>query len=190
MNTTIKYVIGLVVIAVLATAIVTIIRTHPQVPGPGNGGAVACTMEAKLCPDGSSVGRTGLRCEFAACPGADAFAWKFGTYAGTYVTAQDWPPHIQKTNDAFSCTVAGAESERAGQTALRAIGNRLYCVTVVSEGAAGSTYRQYAYATAVGQGTQIAMFTFRFPQCMNYDEPKRSACQSEQAAFSADSLIQ
>jgi hypothetical protein len=30
---------------------------------------VACTMEAKLCPDGSAVGRTGPRCEFAPCPG-------------------------------------------------------------------------------------------------------------------------
>ena len=29
----------------------------------------ACTMEAKLCPDGSSVGRTGPNCEFAPCPG-------------------------------------------------------------------------------------------------------------------------
>src|SRR4051812_22427583 len=28
----------------------------------------ACTMEAKLCPDGSSVGRTGPNCEFQACP--------------------------------------------------------------------------------------------------------------------------
>lgn len=30
---------------------------------------VACTMEAKLCPDGSSVGRQGPNCEFSACPG-------------------------------------------------------------------------------------------------------------------------
>lgn len=29
---------------------------------------VACTMEAKLCPDGSSVGRTGPDCAFALCP--------------------------------------------------------------------------------------------------------------------------
>lgn len=28
----------------------------------------ACTMEAKICPDGSSVGRQGPNCEFAACP--------------------------------------------------------------------------------------------------------------------------
>ena len=31
---------------------------------------MACTMEAKLCPDGSSVGRSGPKCEFAACPTA------------------------------------------------------------------------------------------------------------------------
>lgn len=29
---------------------------------------VACTMDAKICPDGSSVGRVGPNCEFAACP--------------------------------------------------------------------------------------------------------------------------
>lgn len=29
---------------------------------------VACTMEAKLCPDGSSVGRSGPKCEFLPCP--------------------------------------------------------------------------------------------------------------------------
>ena len=29
---------------------------------------VACTMEAKICPDGSAVGRTGPTCEFAPCP--------------------------------------------------------------------------------------------------------------------------
>ena len=28
----------------------------------------ACTQEAKLCPDGSAVSRTGPNCEFAACP--------------------------------------------------------------------------------------------------------------------------
>lgn len=27
-----------------------------------------CTLEAKICPDGSAVGRTGPSCEFAPCP--------------------------------------------------------------------------------------------------------------------------
>lgn len=29
---------------------------------------IACTQEAKQCPDGSFVGRTGANCEFAECP--------------------------------------------------------------------------------------------------------------------------
>jgi hypothetical protein len=39
-----------------------------------------CTMEAQICPDGSSVGRSGPNCEFAACPVATVptdFVWKF-----------------------------------------------------------------------------------------------------------------
>ncbi len=34
-------------------------------PGPG---PVVCTMEVKLCPDGSYVGRTLPKCEFKECP--------------------------------------------------------------------------------------------------------------------------
>lgn len=33
----------------------------------GNGNTV-CTMDAMMCPDGTSVGRVGPNCEFAACP--------------------------------------------------------------------------------------------------------------------------
>lgn len=33
---------------------------------------IACTMEAKLCPDGSYVGRSGPNCEFTKCPEAVA----------------------------------------------------------------------------------------------------------------------
>jgi|GEM_PF-5415898 len=33
---------------------------------------VGCTEEAKLCPDGSSVGRVPPRCEFAPCPGGNS----------------------------------------------------------------------------------------------------------------------
>ena len=38
----------------------------PITPSPQ---PVACTMDAKLCPDGSAVGRTGPDCEFPPCPG-------------------------------------------------------------------------------------------------------------------------
>jgi len=39
---------------------------YPQPSAPK--GPVACTEEAKVCPDGSAVGRTGPNCEFAQCP--------------------------------------------------------------------------------------------------------------------------
>lgn len=35
---------------------------------PVDSGSVACTEEAKLCPDGTSVGRQGSNCEFPECP--------------------------------------------------------------------------------------------------------------------------
>jgi len=39
--------------------------------GNGSGGSddTICTMDVKLCPDGSSVGRVAPSCEFAPCPG-------------------------------------------------------------------------------------------------------------------------
>ena len=37
-----------------------------------SGKGIACSLEAKLCPDGSAVGRTGSSCEFAPCPPPNA----------------------------------------------------------------------------------------------------------------------
>lgn len=42
--------------------------------GPKPGEPVFCTMDAKICPDGSAVGRVGPNCEFAPCPGATSTA--------------------------------------------------------------------------------------------------------------------
>jgi hypothetical protein len=40
---------------------------HPGIEDQ-DGDGVVCTQEVKECPDGSYVGRTGPRCDFAACP--------------------------------------------------------------------------------------------------------------------------
>jgi hypothetical protein len=56
-----------VIIIVLALAILGglwAVTTRTAVAPVGQG----CTMEAKLCPDGSAVGRTGPNCEFTECP--------------------------------------------------------------------------------------------------------------------------
>jgi len=45
--------------------------TVPAVVDDGSTGSttIACTMDAKICPDGSAVGRVAPSCEFAPCPG-------------------------------------------------------------------------------------------------------------------------
>jgi len=41
---------------------------RPVRPLPEEKNSVVCTADAKLCSDGSYVGRAGPNCEFAACP--------------------------------------------------------------------------------------------------------------------------
>lgn len=49
----------------------------------GNSSIKACTEEAKICPDGSAVGRTGPNCEFAACPSEDSQTVNWKMYKNT-----------------------------------------------------------------------------------------------------------
>lgn len=56
-----KFTYILLAIIIIAVAITTI--KHQKVIAP-----VACSQEAKICPDGSAVGRIGPMCEFSACP--------------------------------------------------------------------------------------------------------------------------
>ncbi len=60
-------VISVIVIAGIGVAW-TLTKKETPPPGVGTGLPKACTMEAKICPDGSAVGRTGPNCEFAPCP--------------------------------------------------------------------------------------------------------------------------
>jgi len=79
---------------------ITAQKKYTFVPRTGNdnqdGGAVACTMEAKICPDGSSVGRSGPNCEFAPCPETDITSgWK------SFITA-DFPGEFKFPEKAYA----------------------------------------------------------------------------------------
>ncbi|MEK7180224.1 MAG: hypothetical protein AAB706_02005 [Patescibacteria group bacterium] len=52
------------IVTVTALAVVGFFIFTTQISGP-----VACTLEAKICPDGRAVGRVGPMCEFAECGG-------------------------------------------------------------------------------------------------------------------------
>lgn len=73
MKTTLIVLIVLVLIGGIAFAMT---RNTP------NSEAVICTMDAKLCPDGSYVGRVGPNCEFALCPGASTSTDEMATTTG------------------------------------------------------------------------------------------------------------
>ena len=61
-----KLVIGIVAVFVLIVA--GIAGAYFFLTTKNDVGPVACTAEAKVCPDGSFVGRTGPNCEFEECP--------------------------------------------------------------------------------------------------------------------------
>jgi hypothetical protein len=52
-------------------------------------GPYACNADAMICPDGSSVGRQGPQCEFAACPPASATSTRVSTYMGGNVVGMN-----------------------------------------------------------------------------------------------------
>ncbi len=164
---------------------------------------VACTMEAKLCPDGSYVGRTGLNCEFALCPVANTQNWEIFSdirkgikfqypkqLPFKYIYTIDWPPQIQILNNPFSCAEAGTETDRAGGTIKEPINGQTYCVTKETQGAAGSIYTMYAYAFPFEQNkTAIFTFSLRFSQCANYEDPNKAECETERASFDTNLVI-
>ncbi len=67
-------IIGILVLAVMVIQISGQWKKEYTVPKPTNtyninsNNGVACTDDAKQCPDGSYVGRTGPQCQFADCP--------------------------------------------------------------------------------------------------------------------------
>lgn len=60
-------VIGTVIFMILLAFLSTYLLRNGSTTEPVDG-SWACTADAKLCPDGSSVGRTPPYCQFAPCP--------------------------------------------------------------------------------------------------------------------------
>lgn len=73
---------------------------------------VACTQDAKVCPDGSSVGRVGPNCEFAECPTEEVDEtanWK--TYTNQQLNYQIKYPPDAKLIDPTWNTIAEKPSD-------------------------------------------------------------------------------
>ena len=63
-------ILGLVAVAAIVYVAVAMKDKNSSDTGNGSDGEnVYCTLDAKLCPDGSYVGRVAPSCDFAPCPG-------------------------------------------------------------------------------------------------------------------------
>ncbi len=169
---------------------------------------IACTMEAKQCPDGSYVGRTGPNCEFAPCLGAgqaeppaedvvirtyrddvQGIQYEYPDHLITeFIDTQDWPPVVTVSPSPFVCREGGRAEAAGGATKQADIEDKTYCITIESEGAAGSVFSIYTYTTVHNEKTVSVNFTLRYAQCGNYDPNLKSRCEEERQLFSPDAL--
>ncbi len=176
-------------------------------PFSGQNGRVVCTLEAKLCPDGSSVGRIGPLCQFAACPNEATttaslemfndqklgVSFKYPANLGTrfiLTDPQSWPPTVTLATTTFSCvqgqpTVNGLPTQKT----KKVINGKIYCVETDNEGAAGTMYSTYTYTTLKNAKLVSLTFTVRYPQCDNYDDPNKTECKNERQNFNLDQVI-
>lgn len=180
---------------------------------------VACTMEAKLCPDGSSVGRVPPSCEFAACPDQVAETpnpvvtppTDNGNETPKPVTTTNVVPTSWKTYTdrlltfkypvTFDSDYIGMQEWPPKVTVnpgvfscpgkAHVVDDRSYCVTQESEGAAGSSYITYHYLTNLKSESKVASleFTLRLPQCANYPETQMTACKTQQDGLKLDQKV-
>lgn len=167
--------IALIGIILIPLALIAYVSWHAAVS------AHPSTTEQYSAKDEESVASTGLSTSSLQYP---------VEFSSSYIEATDWPPRVQVLNEVFTCTAGGeTEAMPAGMTRERSIRGNSYCVTKVTEGAAGSLYTQYAYAFGKGDQTVILTFGLRFPQCGNYSEQQQSACAFEQAALDVDGIV-
>ncbi len=170
---------------------------------------IACPMDAKLCPDGTAVGRVAPVCAFPACPESDGPSshiiqpssakkdwkmmsdekrgisfqypeWFHKDWTFEFIGAHTWPPSIAVSSTSFGCVESGVERKNVALTHERIIRGKKYCVTLNSEGAAGSIYTTYTYATSVEQRTVTMTVTLRAAQCANVGSERLEArCEHE-----------
>jgi len=121
----------------------------------------------------------------------DGISFKYPEkFTAQYISTQEWPPVVEVESGNFSCTETPQEVSSLFEiTSQRVVDNRIYCVDVKNEGAAGSVYSSYVYTTPKNGKLVKVSFVLRYPNCGNYDEVRNQACTSEREAFDLDSTV-
>ncbi len=147
----------------------TPLKTNPKDTNP-----VACTADAKLCPDGSAVGRVGPNCEFAACP----VAGKVGTLLGRVTLSPTCP--VERNPPDPNCLPKGY----ATTVTILSPGSQTVVSTVVSD-ADG----MFSVALPVGSYVVKAQGGQTLPRCDYPQSVSILSGETSQIALSCDSGI-
>lgn len=164
--------------------------------------SVVCTMEAKLCADGSYVSRTGPKCEFIPCPIVSAnpsgpvelvsssVSFKYPEDLSKYyisIWGGEFAPQVKLLNKKYSCKEGKEVVQGEGETVTskRLVEGREYCVALKTEGAAGTTFYSYTYTFIKDRKTFVLTFNLAFGGCY-YDDPVKTECEKAQDSFNVD----
>lgn len=116
--------------------------------------------------------------------------WQYpATLSASYISLVEWPPRVDLSKEVFSCPETGDIKNPNNAIAQKVVNNHTYCVETSSEGAAGSVYTTYIYSLQKGDFLVRVKFPLRYPQCYNYDDPAKTACENEHDNFALDALV-
>lgn len=116
-------------------------------------GPVACTQEAKICPDGTSVSRMGPLCEFTECPTVSQ-KMNFGT---AYTLKVDAPITF---TDGLNITIQKIGDSRCKEGVQCIWAGELNPVIQAWSGTLGETVEQVHLGTTTAKSAKISGYTF------------------------------
>lgn len=107
----------------------------------------------------------------------------------SYTISEYKPTEFFVTDGEIDCEPTDQLSSQPLRLRKAEINGNKYCVGAFSEGAAGSTYTEYAYATVKGDRVHLMLFVARYPNCSNYPDDERIKCEEERENFNLDLLV-
>ncbi len=160
---------------------------------------VACTQEAKQCPDGSYVSRTGPNCEFAQCPVLNNQTSDWQTYTNIqYGFSFQYPSKLNSDYIGLGLAPIGVVSPQ-GRSAIDTNGcykitnmnveptsqitlnGMKFCVSAGTEGTAGTGYTTYYYTTLKNNNYYSLQFIISQRDCGAYDDGTATGGSQHQA---------
>ncbi|MFW6025901.1 MAG: protease inhibitor I42 family protein [Candidatus Woesearchaeota archaeon] len=117
-----------------------------------------------------------------------------------YISVQDWKAKVIKNDvkypekfkvieNGITCEETTTESSFPSRIYSKEIDNKNYCIEAKSEGAAGTTYTEYAYSTLKDNNLVTISFLAKYVSCGNYPESKRVECEEERETFDLDQVV-